>query len=150
MIGTSLNQYRITATVGAGGMGEVFRARDTRLNRDVAVKVLPKAFAADADRLRLEQSALSLAALHPRASKTQGASPSDSDDGALVDRVMEDLVSAQPNHFSHSLPDSPKRRMLEKLNQQFRNLSLPFGRDRHTNHVQNDHARCKAYWPARA
>ena len=39
MIGTSLNQYRITASVGAGGMGEVFRARDTRLNRDVAVKV---------------------------------------------------------------------------------------------------------------
>jgi hypothetical protein len=39
MIGTSLNQYRITATLGAGGMGEVFRARDTRLNRDVAVKV---------------------------------------------------------------------------------------------------------------
>jgi len=37
MIGTSLNQYRITATLGAGGMGEVFRARDTRLNRDVAV-----------------------------------------------------------------------------------------------------------------
>jgi len=41
MIGTSLNQYRITATLGAGGVGEVFRARDTRLNRDVAVKVLP-------------------------------------------------------------------------------------------------------------
>ena len=46
MIGQSLNQYRITGTVGAGGMGEVFRARDTRLNRDVAVKVLPKDFAA--------------------------------------------------------------------------------------------------------
>jgi eukaryotic-like serine/threonine-protein kinase len=38
MIGTSLNQYRITTAIGAGGMGEVFRARDTRLNRDVAVK----------------------------------------------------------------------------------------------------------------
>ena len=44
MIGTSLNQYQITAQIGAGGMGEVFRARDTRLNRDVAVKVLPKVF----------------------------------------------------------------------------------------------------------
>ena len=52
MIGTSLNQYRITASVGAGGMGEVFRARDTRLNRDVAIKLLPKDFVADADRLR--------------------------------------------------------------------------------------------------
>src|SRR5213594_3495908 len=67
MIGTALNQYRITASIGAGGMGEVFRARDTRLNRDVAVKVLPKDFAADADRLRrFEQEAKTLAALnHP-------------------------------------------------------------------------------------
>ena len=67
MIGASVNQYRITATLGAGGMGEVFHARDTRLNRDVAVKVLPKDFVADADRLRrFEQEAKTLAALnHP-------------------------------------------------------------------------------------
>src|SRR5437667_2397537 len=67
MIGTSLNQYRITASIGVGGMGEVFRARDTRLNRDVAVKVLPKDFVADANRLRrFEQEAKTLAALnHP-------------------------------------------------------------------------------------
>ena len=67
MIGTALNQYRITAAIGAGGMGEVFRARDTRLNRDVAVKVLPRNFVADADRLRrFEQEAKTLAALnHP-------------------------------------------------------------------------------------
>src|SRR5438093_11338449 len=67
MIGTSLNQYQITASIGAGGMGEVFRARDTRLNRDVAVKVLPKDFVADADRLRrFEQEAKTLAVLnHP-------------------------------------------------------------------------------------
>src|SRR4030095_4036464 len=67
MIGTSLNQYRIIASLGAGGMGEVFRARDTRLNRDVAVKVLPKDFVADVDRLRrFEQEAKTLAALnHP-------------------------------------------------------------------------------------
>jgi serine/threonine protein kinase len=67
MIGTSLNQYRITASIGAGGMGEVFRARDRRLNRDVAIKMLPKDFAADADRQRrFEQEAKTLAALnHP-------------------------------------------------------------------------------------
>src|SRR5262245_58568918 len=67
MIGTSLNQYRITASIGTGGMGEVFRARDTRLNRDVAIKVLPKDCVADADRLRrFEQEAKTLAALnHP-------------------------------------------------------------------------------------
>ena len=67
MTGTSFNQYQITGQLGAGGMGEVFRARDTRLNRDVAVKVLPKDFVADADRLRrFEQEAKTLAALnHP-------------------------------------------------------------------------------------
>src|SRR6266581_9110093 len=67
MIGTSLNQYRITASIGAGGMGEVFRAQDTRLHRDVAVKVLPKDFVADADRLRrFEQEVKTLATLnHP-------------------------------------------------------------------------------------
>ena len=67
MIGTSLSQYRITASLGAGGMGEVFRARDTRLNREVAIKVLPKEFANDADRLRrFEQESKTLAALnHP-------------------------------------------------------------------------------------
>jgi eukaryotic-like serine/threonine-protein kinase len=67
MIGAAFNQYRITASIGAGGMGEVFRARDTRLNRDVAIKVLPKDFAADVDRLRrFEQEAKTLAALnHP-------------------------------------------------------------------------------------
>src|SRR4030095_7026646 len=63
----SLHQYRITASIGAGGMGEVFRARDTRLNRDVAIKVLSKDFVSDADRLRrFEQEAKTLAALnHP-------------------------------------------------------------------------------------
>jgi len=67
VIGTSLNQYRITASIGVGGMGEVFRARDTRLHRDVAIKVLPKDFVSDADRLRrFEQEAKTLASLnHP-------------------------------------------------------------------------------------
>ena len=48
--GTRFNQYEIIAPLGAGGMGEVYRARDTRLNREVAVKVLPAEFAKDADR----------------------------------------------------------------------------------------------------
>lgn len=67
MIGTTLNHYQIIASIGAGGMGEVFRARDTQLGREVAVKVMPKDFAADAVRLRrFEQEAKALAALnHP-------------------------------------------------------------------------------------
>src|SRR6185436_14624029 len=65
--GTLIGPYEIVAAIGAGGMGEVFRAVDTRLKRDVAVKVLPKDFAADADRQRrFEQEAKTLAALnHP-------------------------------------------------------------------------------------
>ena len=49
--GTRLGPYEVAGSLGAGGMGEVFRARDTRLNRDVAIKVLPAAFAQDAERV---------------------------------------------------------------------------------------------------
>src|ERR687885_461551 len=61
--GAQLGPYEILALLGAGGMGEVYRARDTRLGREVAVKVLPSAFAADTDRLRrFEQEARATAA----------------------------------------------------------------------------------------
>jgi len=56
--GTKLGPYEILARLGAGGMGEVYRARDTRLGREVAVKVLPASLSADSDRLRrFEQEA---------------------------------------------------------------------------------------------
>ena len=66
-LGSKLGQYEIVAPLGAGGMGEVYRARDTRLSREVAIKVLPAAVASDADRrLRFEQEARSASALnHP-------------------------------------------------------------------------------------
>jgi Tol biopolymer transport system component len=65
--GTRLGSYEIVAPIGAGGMGEVYRARDTRLPREVAIKVLPEAVASDPDRLaRFEQEARSASALnHP-------------------------------------------------------------------------------------
>ena len=65
--GTRLGPYEILAPIGAGGMGEVYKARDTRLGREVAVKVLPSEFAADPERLRrFEQEARATAALeHP-------------------------------------------------------------------------------------
>src|SRR5207245_2165474 len=65
--GTRLGPYQILSPLGAGGMGEVYRARDTRLGREVAVKVLPEQFAQDSDRLaRFEREAKAIAALaHP-------------------------------------------------------------------------------------
>ncbi|MGE5206782.1 MAG: serine/threonine-protein kinase, partial [Chlamydiota bacterium] len=65
--GTSLGPYQLLSSIGAGGMGEVYRARDPRLGREVAIKILPPQFSADADRLRrFEQEARAAAALnHP-------------------------------------------------------------------------------------
>src|ERR1700674_888883 len=65
--GVRLGPYEILAPIGAGGMGEVYRARDTRLGREVAIKVLPASFSQDADRLRrFEQEARAASALnHP-------------------------------------------------------------------------------------
>jgi hypothetical protein len=65
MIGSTLGHYRVTAKLGEGGMGEVYRAVDTKLDREVAVKVLPAAFTADPERLaRFEREAKLLAQLH--------------------------------------------------------------------------------------
>ena len=67
IVGQTLGPYRITAKIGAGGMGEVYRAVDTRLGREVAIKILPEIVSRDADRVRrFEQEARSTAALnHP-------------------------------------------------------------------------------------
>ena len=66
-VGTRLGAYQIMSLVGTGGMGEVYRARDTKLQRDVAVKILPDAFALDAERIaRFKREAQVLASLnHP-------------------------------------------------------------------------------------
>ncbi len=65
--GTNVGRYEIVSLIGAGGMGEVYRARDPKLGRDVAIKVLPAAFSADAERLRrFEQEAQAAGTLnHP-------------------------------------------------------------------------------------
>ena len=66
-VGSRLGHYDVTAKIGEGDMGEVYRARDTKLDRDVALKVLPEAFTQDPDRLaRFEREAKGLASLnHP-------------------------------------------------------------------------------------
>src|SRR5210317_2215053 len=65
--GQTLKHYTIVEQIGVGGMGEVYRARDNSLNREVALKILPEAFAADADRVaRFQREAKLLASLnHP-------------------------------------------------------------------------------------
>ena len=80
LTGKRLGPYEILSAIGAGGMGEVYRARDTRLNRDVAIKVLPEVFADDADRMaRFEREARVLAALnHPHIAAIYGVEESNS------------------------------------------------------------------------
>ena len=72
--GTRLGSYEVLGPLGAGGMGEVYRARDTRLDREVALKVLPESFALDAERLaRFEREAKTLASLnHPHIAQVHG------------------------------------------------------------------------------
>ncbi len=74
MIGTKIGSYEVLGKLGEGGMGEVYRARDTKLNRDVAIKVLPEIFALDPDRLtRFTREAQTLAALnHPNIASIYG------------------------------------------------------------------------------
>ena len=82
-----LGSYEIVGLLGAGGMGEVYRARDTRLNRDVALKVLPEAFTADADRIaRFRREAQVLATLnHPNIAAIHGLEES----GGVLALVLE-------------------------------------------------------------
>ena len=67
MIGKNLGPYRVSEKLGEGGMGEVYRATDTKLDRDVAIKVLPESLAGDPDRIaRFQREAKTLASLnHP-------------------------------------------------------------------------------------
>ena len=90
--GTRLGVYEIVAHIGEGGMGAVYRARDTKLNRDVALKVLPDEFATDADRLaRFTREAQTLASLnHPNIAHIHGLE----DSGGVRALVME-LVESE-------------------------------------------------------
>ena len=86
-VGSSIGPYRVTGMIGAGGMGEVYRARDTRLDRDVALKVLPALLAQDAERMnRFRREAKVLAALnHPNIAAIYGLE----DTGGVSALVME-------------------------------------------------------------
>src|SRR5678816_3318179 len=103
LTGRRLGIYQLHERVGAGGMGEVYRARDIRLQRDVAVKILPEAFAADGNRrARFEREALVLASLnHPNIATIHGIEDDDGvhalvmelvDGETLADRIMRGVI----------------------------------------------------------
>src|SRR6202040_1404554 len=90
--GSKLGAYEITGALGAGGMGEVYQAHDTKLKRDVAIKVLPAAFVHDAERLsRFQREARMLASLnHPNIATIHGLEQSDG-----VHYLVMELVPGQ-------------------------------------------------------
>ncbi len=97
IIGTRLGPYEIVAAIGAGGMGEVYRARDTKLNRDVAIKVLPPLLAGDSERLaRFRREAQVLASLnHPNIAHLYGfedAPSTGSGQTAITHALVMELV----------------------------------------------------------
>ncbi len=98
-VGTRLGPYEVVSAIGAGGMGEVYKARDTKLNRDVAIKVLPDLFASDPERLaRFTREAQTLAALnHPNIAHIHGLedSPSAGAGQAGVRALVMELVEGE-------------------------------------------------------
>jgi Tol biopolymer transport system component len=94
---TKLGNYEVIEKIGAGGMGEVYRARDTRLGRDVALKLLPAIFADDPDRLgRFEREARLLAALnHPNIAAIYGLEHADGKRFLVLELVQGDDLSAR-------------------------------------------------------
>ena len=107
--GHHLGPYEILSAIGAGGMGEVYRAHDSRLGRDVAIKVLPTAFARDAERLaRFEREAKVLASLnHPNIATIHGLEDSGTTHALVMELVegptLADRINSGPIPMDESL-----------------------------------------------
>jgi serine/threonine protein kinase len=95
--GSRLGPYEIQSALGAGGMGEVYRARDTRLKREVALKLLPESFASDPDRLaRFQREAEVLASLnHPNVAAIYGLEEGPAEAGPHVHALVMELVEGE-------------------------------------------------------
>ena len=108
--GTTLGPYKVTAKIGEGGMGEVWQARDTTLDRNVALKVLPEAFTADPDRLaRFEREAKVLASLnHPNIGSIYGLEEQDGVRALVLKLVkgstLADRIKQGPIPLDEALP----------------------------------------------
>ena len=107
--GARLGPYEIQAALGAGGMGEVYRARDTKLGRDVAIKVLPHSLRADAEQLaRFEREARLLASLnHPHIGAIYGLEDSEGGRGLILELVegptLADRIARGPLALGETL-----------------------------------------------
>ena len=110
MIGTTLSGFNITAKLGEGGMGEVYRATDTKLGREVAIKVLPEEFVADAERLaRFEREAKVLAALdHPSIAAIYGLEEVDGRQLLIMQlaegETLQERIAKGPVPLDQALP----------------------------------------------
>ena len=110
LTGRSVGQYEVLEHLGSGGMGEVYRARDTKLNRDVALKVLPAAFALDPDRLaRFTREAQILASLnHPNIAAIYGLAQSEGVHALVLELVagptLADRIALGPISIDEALP----------------------------------------------
>src|SRR2546429_208348 len=121
--GTRLGPYEIQAPLGAGGMGEVYRARDTKLGRDVAIKILPEVFTSDPERLaRFEREARMLAALnHPHIGAIYGVEDAESVHALVLELVEGDTLGRSEEHTSElqSRLHLVCRLLLEKKKKQY-------------------------------
>ena len=117
--GTRLGSYEVVARIGAGGMGEVYRAHDTKLKRDVAIKVLPLAFVNDPERLaRFQREARMLASLnHPNIASIYGLEDSSKTHGLVMELVegptLADRIREGPIPIEEALPIA--RQMAEAI-----------------------------------
>ena len=108
--GTTLGPYSVTAKIGEGGMGEVYQARDTKLDRDVALKVLPEAFTSDPDRLaRFEREAKVLASLnHPNIGSIYGLEEAEGVKALVLELIegptLADRIKQGPIPIDEALP----------------------------------------------
>ena len=111
--GVRLGPYEILSAIGAGGMGEVYRAHDTKLNRDVAIKVLPDAVATDPERLaRFQREAQVLAALnHPNIAHIYGLESQAGRDGEKDSLALVMAWSRDRHSRTLSEAQGPRRRV---------------------------------------
>src|SRR5512139_1090260 len=109
MVGKTLGHYKIISQLGKGGMGEVYRAKDEKLGRDVAIKALPEEFAKDADRIaRFQREAKLLASLnHPNIASIYGLEESGGTNFLVLELVegetLADRIKAGPIPVEESL-----------------------------------------------